>query len=1621
MAVIPLNIVYNLTWLASLSTSLSNISYNIIVRGLGVDDYVIITQTLAHRPDVTSVGSVSVERNASDILDDPSSANTGDYAFVYDTTLLYIVKGDSVDETIAVTTSQCLIPGCAPPPPTTQRPLTPLGRPENGTVLWSEPSTWPNNQVPVEGQDVTLNGSSMYVILDVMNISLGLLAIRDGAVLDVSDEMDHTIELDLMIIDGGAFVAGYEEQPFAHKLTILLAGEISTPEYIQGPFAPVVGAKAIGVFGDLILNAVTSTVSWTLLLETAHNGSDLIVLTDSVDWVQGQLIVITSTSYDAYQTEVFEIAEVSSDGRTLQLNRTLMYTHLGATAAHYSIRAEVGLLSRNIKIANRDAETSHAQAFGFRVLVASDNLGAVGSVQLHGVEFSGGGQLGHTEAFDPRFALALVGLGDGVRPSFISSCSFHDSYNSAIGVFGANELIIAENVVYSTVGSSVVVSGERHFVSRNLASLAQYPGSYRGRNDPVDPTWRANYELIDAVDLIFIFNRAAGGDKACFHMHGEHCSYENSSSVISDNVGHSAVSGVHLGYEDQRPSDCSVFRRFEIYSCVQYGLFSYSPSSIVVRDSVFIGNMVGVYVSVMGPASRNNRVGNKFVLIENTVIVSANSSSRCEDEKVVPTIAIHPATPAGIHTPSGGHVGVVIPSFVSGRGHFPPFNWHTIISYPAINGTSVLRNVTFGNFEQNCGHRDAALMTNRFSEDANHPLILEQITHTTDTGGQVDESSKVYIHKPNIGSINPSDCVDMDCDGFKEMVIKDRDGSFTGANAPRTLVTRAEFEWDGDARRGLGDYRIPRTLLTDDRGGMLDPRELFRQRGIIRGVDVGDNSSCTYISDWQIYKCSDLTHNMFVIESLDADTESRRLSPIGLATNGYINLLNGPMDNGWCGGYTCQERISTFYAIVASGYLYTIALTSTNPQDMALHLLHCDSDSDPGIIVAIIYTGPQRLDVYAVEENEVERYIVPQNATVTDDGDLQYAVPDPNGPDDQFVPTFQDQHGANHYDSTTKRLYIRIGCGRTVRIYTVPRIVLNFDLTVTVDSFFDESMLIGNIAALLGIPENKIRMVEVTSEAGAGRRRRKRDSPDGTVLLFFVIEISEVPVESGAGENEEEEDETSSDETSSDETFSEDDTLTYERLVTLSDDFALIVQLSSDDLLVGLSGVTIASVVLIEPTAPPVDPTNSVLATPETGGPQPGDNGTESILTYYQIQLLNEELEANLSASDNFVLTVPALLIIQQIVPDGTIEGISLTSELAPIVAMLDTSGGLATTLGIVIPWRLTAHISYGPDDGFLAQATANFSQGLAVFEGLTFSHPGAYALYFTMSYPEAASIFTVESSTVIEVEARDLALRITQQPQDGNMLFALDPYPTVELVDLDDSDRRVANHTWRGTDWYVVALEESTGEQIACEPLVGGVATFTAILIHTPGEYQLHFEAFENACDEENLNFGSTLSDVFEIKTQLFTRVIYTYDLDYSIVRERLQEFNNFFVGRFQEEYPGLEGFNITTTEGSIVVGLFVTSEDEENLRMLVRDITQGSTFSFMFDGTLFEPSGVTRDPNYPLEQSSSTHGSALVYVLSTLLPIAFLAGIILSAVVAYVMYKKKSEYKINAVLVSG
>ena len=83
--------------------------------------------------------------------------------------------------------------------------------------------------------------------------------------------------------------------------------------------------------------------------------------------------------------------------------------------------------------------------------------------------------------------------------------------------------------------------------------------------------------------------------------------------------------------------------------------------------------------------------------------------------------------------------------------------------------------------------------------------------------------------------------------------------------------------------------------------------------GIIR------DNACTFKTAYQAYECHGLDYEMLMLESLDDDTETRRVSPIALLGDGYLDLINGPQDHGWCFGYTCQKRISTFPMIVASG------------------------------------------------------------------------------------------------------------------------------------------------------------------------------------------------------------------------------------------------------------------------------------------------------------------------------------------------------------------------------------------------------------------------------------------------------------------------------------------------------------------------------------------------------------------------------------------------------------------------------------------------------------------------------------------------------------------------------
>ena len=93
-------------------------------------------------------------------------------------------------------------------------------------------------------------------------------------------------------------------------------------------------------------------------------GNNTLSLQRPVDWEAGDSIILTSTSFDQYETETHTIAAVRDGGYTLELTRTLYYEHWGdgdvdpvtGEMLIDEMRAEVGLLSHNVVVQGDEVE-----------------------------------------------------------------------------------------------------------------------------------------------------------------------------------------------------------------------------------------------------------------------------------------------------------------------------------------------------------------------------------------------------------------------------------------------------------------------------------------------------------------------------------------------------------------------------------------------------------------------------------------------------------------------------------------------------------------------------------------------------------------------------------------------------------------------------------------------------------------------------------------------------------------------------------------------------------------------------------------------------------------------------------------------------------------------------------------------------------------------------------------------------------------------------------------------------------------------------------------------------------------------------------------------------------------
>ena len=95
---------------------------------------------------------------------------------------------------------------------------------------------------------------------------------------------------------------------------------------------------------------------------------------------------------------------------------------------------------------------------------------------------------------------------------------------------------------------------------------------------------------------------------------------------------------------------------------------------------------------------------------------------------------------------------------------------------------------------------------------------------------------------------------------------------------------------------------------------------------------------------------------MLVVESMDADTFSRRVATVGLEAARYMDLFEGG------GDFTEHNlRLTTFWGLAALDQQYQMYLSGSVPTRMRIQLLH--TEAEEGVLLSMPYLISNLVDV----------------------------------------------------------------------------------------------------------------------------------------------------------------------------------------------------------------------------------------------------------------------------------------------------------------------------------------------------------------------------------------------------------------------------------------------------------------------------------------------------------------------------------------------------------------------------------------------------------------------------------------------------------------------------------
>ena len=522
---------------------------------------------------------------------------------------------------------------------------------------WSDAATWDSGAPPKTG-DVVRIGPGKVVMVDMSPPSLAEVIVEGEVFFE--DAKALTFDANSVTVRGGRFLVGSEDSPHTNQLTITLHGRRDSPS--TPPFSQY--NKGIFVLnGTIHIHGKPLGVTWTFLESTAQAGDSSITLAQEVDWRVGDQIVIAPTSQNPAEAERRTITGKS--GKVLMLDSALAFKHFAGEIdpqdpesrdRPFSLRAEVGLLSRNVRI---QGDSSSAQSkHGAVVIVAGQNQ-AEGRFSF--VEFARCGQVHDDNPAPLNFHLMRR-----APTSYQKHCSVHGSYNRGVNINESMQLDIEHNVFYDIAGHGISTFGgseEQLTISSNL--LVRIKKSDTG----------SRWERFPAAIVLknprntVTHNHVAGSDQygllySFWYMTLERdinqgqCRQGLKMLPSRGNTIHSTAVGLKINFEyipnkepcqgiyndgpsrfNYSPQFASLFESNVLYMN-QTGIRSYYLGAVGFDNHIFVSNGVGPSLSLPGLA------GNENTFVRNSVIIGESEISRFHG--FVPEAAAHTGGISGL-------------------------------------------------------------------------------------------------------------------------------------------------------------------------------------------------------------------------------------------------------------------------------------------------------------------------------------------------------------------------------------------------------------------------------------------------------------------------------------------------------------------------------------------------------------------------------------------------------------------------------------------------------------------------------------------------------------------------------------------------------------------------------------------------------------------------------------------------------------------------------------------------------------------------------------------------------------------------------------------------------------